>query len=411
MKRPIAEILSQGDELVTGEITDTNAAWLSRELTDLGLDVARHTTVGDRLEDLVDLLREIAERADLCISTGGLGPTCDDLTAEAAAQAFGRPLELDQDALAQVAAYFTRLGRAMPEINKKQALLPHGSERLDNSWGTAPGFALQAGRCRFVFMPGVPGEMKAMFSRWIEPDLRRRFRLVSARLVVLSTVGIGESSLQERLDRIALPPGVKLGFRAGGPENQVKLLFPANFPEAELNDTVKRAADAIGDAVFAIGGIEESGRDLASVVGRELAARRSTLHALETLSGGKLASRCAGEPWFRSAVVVPDSAVLYRYLGIQPTDGPSRAVTEVVPRLREQGADYALAQIAHYERDRLNDEMEAVEVHFVLAAPDGVWRQTRTVGGDIKRKQITATALSFDFLRRYFLRMSGLRAC
>ncbi|CAI8904116.1 competence/damage-inducible protein A [Methylocaldum szegediense] len=409
MKRPIAEILSQGDELTTGEITDTNASWLSRELTSLGLDVARHTTVGDRLEDLVGLLREIAERADLCISTGGLGPTCDDLTAEAAAQAFGCPLELDRDALAQVRAYFTRLGRNMPAINEKQALLPRGSERLDNPWGTAPGFALQAGRCRFVFMPGVPGEMKAMFSRWVEPDLRRRFRTVPARLMVLSTVGVGESTLQERLDRIALPPGVKLGFRAGGPENQVKLLFPANFPEAALDDCVTRVAEAIGDAVFAIGGSEERGRDLASVVGRELAVRRSSLYVVETLSGGRMASRCAGEPWFGGALVIPDSAALYRYLGIQPSGYPSPAITAVVHRLREYGSEYALAQIAHFERGRLNDETETVEIHFVLVTPDGVWQQTRTIGGDIERKQITATALSFDSLRRYFLRLSGLR--
>lgn len=410
MQRPVAEIFSQGDEVVTGEITDTNSAWLSRKLTALGFDVARHTAVGDRLEALVDLLREIAGRADLCICTGGLGPTCDDLTAEAVSQAFGPPLELDEDALAQVESYFTRLGRAMPDVNRKQALLPRGSERLDNLWGTAPGFALTAGRCRFVFMPGVPGEMKAMFRRWIKPDLHRRFRLCPARLVVLNTVGMGESSLQERLDRIALPPEVKLGFRAGGPENQVKLLFPADFSETEINDIAKRAADAIGDAVFAIGGSGEAENDIASVVGRELAARRSTLHVVETLSGGKLANRCTGEPWFRGAVVIPDSAGLCRYFGVEPSDDLARAAAWIAPRLREQGADHALAQIAYYARDKLHDETATIEVHFILAAPDGVWRQTRTIGGGTARKQSTATALSFDLLRRYFQKKPGLHA-
>jgi len=409
MQRLVAEIFSQGDEVVTGEIADTNAAWLSRELTVLGFDVARHTAVGDRLDALVDLLREIAGRADLCICTGGLGPTCDDLTAEAVSRAFGLPLELDEDALAQVEAYFMRFGRAMPEVNKKQSLLPYGSERLDNLWGTAPGFALQAGRCRFVFMPGVPGEMKAMFRRWIEPDLHRRFRLFPPRLVVLDTVGLGESSLQERLDRIALPPEVKLGFRAGGPENRVKLLFPANFPEAELNDIVKRAADAIGDAVFSIGGLDEAESDLASVVGRELAARRSTLYAVETLSGGKLANRCAGEPWFCGAVVIPDSADLCRYFGIQPSDDLAQAAPRIIPRLRMQGADHVLAQIARYDRERLHDEAGTVDVRFILAAPDGVWQQTQSIGGNIKRKQSTAAALSFDLLRRYFLKKTGLQ--
>ncbi|MGX2029302.1 competence/damage-inducible protein A [Methylocaldum gracile] len=410
MQRPVAEIFSQGDEVVTGEITDTNSAWLSRKLTALGFDVARHTAVGDRLEALVDLLREIAGRADLCICTGGLGPTCDDLTAEAVSQAFGPPLELDEDALAQVESYFMRFGRAMPDVNRKQALLPRGSERLDNLWGTAPGFALTAGRCRFVFMPGVPGEMKAMFRRWIEPDLRRRFRLCPARLVVLNTVGMGESSLQERLDRIALPPEVKLGFRAGGPENQVKLLFPADFSETEINDIAKRAADAIGDAVFSIGGSGEAENDIASVVGRELAARGSTLHVVETLSGGKLANRCAGEPWFRGAVVIPDSAGLCRYFGVEPSDDLAQAAAWIAPRLREQGADHALAQIAYYARDKLHDETATIEIHFILAAPDGVWRQTRTIGGGTARKQSTATALSFDLLRRYFQKKPGFHA-
>lgn len=410
MQRPVAETFSQGDEVVTGEIMDTNSAWLSRELTDLGFDVTRHTAVGDRLEALVDLLREISGRADLCICTGGLGPTCDDLTAEAVSLAFGLPLELDAEALAQVESYFTRLGRTMPEVNKKQAILPSGSERLDNLWGTAPGFALQGGGCRFVFMPGVPSEMKAMFRRWIEPDLRCRFRLSPARLVILNTVGLGESSLQERLDRVVLPSEVKLGFRAAGPENQVKLLFPATFPETELNDVVKRAADAIGDAVFAIGSSEEPDSDLASVVGRELTARRSTISIVETVSGGKLASRCAGRPWFRGAVVIPDSTGLHRYFGMAPWGDLVRASTRIVLDSRKHGADYAFAQIAHYDGDQLHDETGTIEVHFILSAPDGVWRQTRLIAGDIERKRSTATSLSLDLLRRYFQKKPGLHA-
>ncbi|NJD06573.1 MAG: competence/damage-inducible protein A, partial [Methylococcaceae bacterium] len=129
---PKAEILSQGEELLHGDIADTNAAWLSQCLVRLGFDVVRHTAVGDRLDDLMNLLREIAGRSSLCLSTGGLGPTCDDLTAEAFAQAFGRPLKLDTVALAQIEHRYQRLGRAMPASNRRQALLPEGTERLDN---------------------------------------------------------------------------------------------------------------------------------------------------------------------------------------------------------------------------------------------------------------------------------------
>jgi molybdenum cofactor synthesis domain-containing protein len=130
---------------VTGEIADTNAAWLSSELIGLGFDVTRHTAVGDRLEALVDLLREISRRADLCLCTGGLGPTCDDLTAEAVSLAFERPLAMDPTALTQIEDWFSRMNRDMPSVNRKQAMLPAGATRLDNLWGTAPGGAADPG--------------------------------------------------------------------------------------------------------------------------------------------------------------------------------------------------------------------------------------------------------------------------
>jgi nicotinamide-nucleotide amidase len=410
MNNPIAEIFSQGDEVVTGEIADTNAAWLSRELAVLGFDVARHTAVGDRLEALIDLLREIAGRADLCLCTGGLGPTCDDLTAEAVSRVFGMPLEMDEAALEQIEAYFIRLGRPMPEINRKQALLPEGSDRLDNLWGTAPGFALRAGRCRFVFMPGVPGEMKAMFGHWVRPDLPRQFALHPDRLVILNTVGIGESALQERLDRIALSPEVRLGFRAGGPENQVKLLFPADFPESAFDDTVRRAVEAVGDAVYAIGSGGNSGGGLETVVGRELTARNATLYAVETLSGGALANRCAGEDWFLGSTVVPNLALLLPWFGVEADGEPA----QIAARLAEQartltGAGYALAQFADCGREALLSDAGNIEVHFALAGPEGFWQESRPIGGGLQRRRNTAAALALDFVRRRLLGEAPIR--
>ncbi len=143
------EIFSQGEELVTGQTLDTNAGWLSRRLVQMGFTVTRHTTVGDKLDDLVGLLKEVSVRADCCICTGGLGPTIDDLTAEAVAIAFDRALQFDPVAYQQISAYFKHRNRPMAESNRKQALLPQDSERLDNDWGTAPGFSLQQGRCWF----------------------------------------------------------------------------------------------------------------------------------------------------------------------------------------------------------------------------------------------------------------------
>jgi nicotinamide-nucleotide amidase len=398
---PTAEIFSQGDEVVTGEIADTNAAWLSRELSVLGFEVRRHTAVGDRLEALVELLRDIAGRADLCLCTGGLGPTCDDLTAEAVAEAFGLPLEQDPAALEQIETWFRRMGRDMPAINRKQALLPKGTERLDNLWGTAPGFALTAGRCRFAFMPGVPGEMKAMYRRWVEPDLPGRFEIRPARLVVLRTVGVGESTLQEWLGRIELSPEVKLGFRTGGPENRVKLLFPVDFPDAERDATVRCAAEAIGAAVYSIGEGHDGGESLETVLGRALAARNARLYAVETVSGGALAHRCGGETWFAGAAVETDPGPSLRHAGLTAGSSPVMAAAQLAVRAREtRGAAYVLAQYGDFDREALASETARVEVHFALAGPEGLHQECRTVGGHLRRKQDAAAALGLDFARR-----------
>ena len=164
----IVEIFSQGEELVTGQTLDTNAGWLSARLVQMGFTVSRHTTVGDNLDDLVGLLKEVAGRADCCICSGGLGPTIDDLTAEAVAIAFNRPLIFDTVAYQQISEFFSNRDRPMSESNRKQALLPKGAERLDNDWGTAPGFALQQDQCWFAFVP-VDARSRARRSK-------RRFR-------------------------------------------------------------------------------------------------------------------------------------------------------------------------------------------------------------------------------------------
>jgi nicotinamide-nucleotide amidase len=405
---PTAEIFSQGDEVVTGEIADTNAAWLSQELSILGFEVMRHTAVGDRLEALVELLREIAARADLCLCTGGLGPTCDDLTAEAVALAFGLPLETDETALAQVESWFVRMGRDMPKVNRKQALLPKGSERLDNLWGTAPGFALTAGRCRFAFMPGVPGEMKALYRHWVRPDLPRRFPIRPARLVVLRTVGVGESTLQEWLGGIELPAEVKLGFRTGGPENRVKLLFPADFPEAEKDETVRRAAGAMGEAMYSIGEGHDGGESLEAVLGRALAARNASLYAIETASGGALAQRCAGMDWFQGARIVSDPTRLPARFGIAALPSPAETARRIAVAAREEsGADYALVQFGEFTPAELRSETDRVELHLALAGPAGTRSESHWLGGPSPRKRAAAAACGLDFVRRTLAAPSG----
>lgn len=400
VQNPIAEIFSQGEEVVTGQIIDTNASWLAQELVTLGFDVTRHTAVGDRLDALIGLLLEISHRADCCLCTGGLGPTVDDLTVEAVGRAFGRELRLDDIALKQIEARFSRTGSPMPEVNRKQALLPQGVLRLDNHWGTAPGFALQQGRCWFVFLPGVPFEMREMFGHWVSPDLPDRFHLRPRRLITLRTLGGGESTLQERLDAVALPREIALGFRATPPEVQVKLLFPADCIEAEIEAAVDTMREALGDAVFGVDGLNDPGGDLAQIVGRILHRRKQTLAVLETASGGLLSRQCAGETWFLEAAVFAENARLCRRSGLnEPEPGDAQGLDETVRELaelqrRQTGADYALAQL-------FTSSADARTVHIALATPSGIRHRRHPLHGEPERQQVMAAAFSLDLLRRH----------
>jgi nicotinamide-nucleotide amidase len=256
------EIFSQGHEVVSGQVTDTNAAWLAQQLTTAGFTVSRHTAVGDKLADLIAVLGEIAARSPVCcICSGGLGPTCDDLTAEAVAAAFDMPLQFDSEAFAQISRYYQSRNKPMPEINRKQAMLPQGAARIDNSVGTAPGFHLVYQNCWFVFLPGVPTEMQHLFTQTVSAELKQRFVVQPPRLVTLHTRGIGESRLQELLNQLTLPEPVELGFRAADGVVQVKLHFPNVYPFVQVEKLVTQVQETIGDGIFAIEGLVLFGAD------------------------------------------------------------------------------------------------------------------------------------------------------
>ncbi len=406
MATPIlAEIFSQGDEVVTGQIADTNAAWLAQRLRRLGFDVARHTTVGDRLERLVALLSEIAGRADCCICTGGLGPTVDDLTAEAVAQAFDLPLELDPDALGHIERYFDSRGYVMPPSNRKQAMLPRGSLRLDNRRGTAPGFSLVLRRCHFAFLPGVPVEMQAMYEEQVEPALIARFDPQPDRLVTFRTIGLGESSLQQRLESLVLPAEIRLGFRAAIPENEVKLLIPALYPTDEAAPLIERAAQLLGEHLVSIDGEGHPGGDLASVCWRMLEARDATLATAETASAGQVAWSLRGCPRLTESLVVRDAQHLCESLDLLPDriSDPVLAARDLAGRLRTRsGASHALVNLGDLSAtDCSRLDVPATEVAIALAGPDGLQTSIRhSLNGLPDRRRRQLAALTLDLLRR-----------
>ena len=418
---PTAEILSQGDEVITGQIADTNASWLSEQLTSLGFDVTRHSAAGDRLDDLVQMFDEVASRCDVAIGTGGLGPTEDDLTAQAMADCLGVPLVLDEVAMEQIRDRYIRAGRVMPEVNQKQAWLPQGATRLDNQWGTAPGFAVRHRGAWMVFLPGVPREMHGMFPHVVLPLLHTEFNAAPGRLVTLRTTGIGESNLQERVAGVVVD-GAVLGFRTSLPENHIKLRFPSGAASQPIVSAIQQLAEAIGSPFFSVEGASDLGLELpgmdvvggglAEVTGRALLARGETLAIAESCTGGAVSARCASVPgasgWLLESVVTYANASKVRRLGIEPEALERHgAVSEPVARemadsvRRQAGATYGLSTTGIAGPGGGSPEKPVGTVHIALSTPSTIHHRMLRLSGSRSRIQSLASAAVLDLLRRH----------
>ncbi len=391
MNNPIAEIFSQGEEVITGQVVDTNAAWLSQQLVDLGFSIARHTAVGDKLADLVGLLTEISQRADFCICTGGLGPTIDDLTAEAVSIAFNCPLILDEQALAQIEAYFASRQKKMADINRKQAYFPRGAIPIDNAWGTAPGFAIKKHQSWFVFVPGVPTEMRNMFRTHIKKQLQTRFFLKQDQLFTIKSVGVGESDLQQKINDFLLPDNVQLSFRATSEEVQTKLLFPAGI---EAKVCVDQLIELIGDAVFTCDQPAKAGLSFLQVIDQLMTDKNLTLSIQETATQGLIAAKCIGFDWLHSSS--------YQQFEHSAQVDLAQLAIEVANRLKQKNnTDLVLVQMYQGNKTQFHDKQQSIVIYNVLLTPEGIVKNTHILAGPIKRKQNQAAIRGLDLLRRF----------
>jgi nicotinamide-nucleotide amidase len=403
------EILCTGDEVLTGKITNTNFSYMAQKLEDVGLSVTWGTTVGDDRESLLKAFQLAAGRSDAVIVNGGLGPTVDDLSQEVAAQAAGVPLELHEEWLVTMEDFFTRRGRVMPPNNRKQAMLPAGSEFLDNPIGTACGFALDIGGARFFFTPGVPRELRRMLEEQIIPRLLARSGAPSA--IVLKRFhgyGLGESHVDSMLSGIeALAPdgSVKLGFRAHYPQIETKLTVRGTDRE----DALRRLAPVEAEVRRRLGNfiIAEDDQILEGVIVVELNKQKANLAVVETFTGGLIASRIVplfgAETAFREGFVCRDRGELHKAfgLGAPETEAFTEAEAEAIAsaaRVRA-GATHALAVLIDMDEGR--DRMDSGGTIWVsIASPEGVvTRRTRILGGrDWTR--LGAAELGLDCLRR-----------
>ena len=402
------ELLATGDELLTGQVVDTNSTWLMDRLWDLGILVRRKTLVGDDRADLAAAVRECCGRADAVIMSGGMGPTEDDLTAEVVAEVAGVPLELHAPTLAAIEARFKSFGRPMTPNNARQARVPRGAEVHPNRLGTAPGFSVALGRATLTCLPGVPHEFKGLCGEVVLPRIAGRLEAVSASRVV-KLFGVGESAADQAMRPIMDDPahqGVRFGYRAHFPE--VHLKWMVSGPGAAAR------ADAIEAQVRALFGASlwGAGQDeLAALVVARLAARGEKVALAESCTGGLLASLLTAVPG--ASAVLDLGVVAYaneakaRVLEVAPALLEAHgAVSEPVARAMAEGArrlgaaTWALGITGIAGPTGGTPEKPAGTVHLALAGPGGTQAVARKYPGDRERVRRYAAFEALDLLRR-----------
>jgi len=408
------EILTIGDEILRGEIVDSNKAFLAERLLAVEAEVRWQTSVGDDREDMTDAFRRAAARADVVLVSGGLGPTRDDLTIAVLAETFGRKLVCDETTLAGLRAFFARFGREMAANNAKQAWFPEGAEILPNPIGTAPGCTLREGGATFFCLPGVPRELRKMTDEQVLPRIARQQARGAAvvRATLLRTFGLGESHLDELLGNVEVD-GVTLGFRTAFPDNYVRpLARGADAAEAETR--LARACDAIRERVGVMVYGEGETDTLEVVVGRMLAERGLALAAAESCTGGLVAQRITAvsgsSAYFRGGVVAYADDVKERELGVpgallEAHGAVSGPVAEAMARgARERlGADLAVSTTGISGPTGGSEAKPVGLVWIGFADATGAQAREFLFPFDRERHRLVTSQAALDWVRRHLL--------
>ncbi len=388
---PVARILNTGEELLRGEVVNTNGSYLAEQLEAKGFQVREIRVIGDGLEDITGALRETINRSDLVCMTGGLGPTSDDITNEAVGRAFDRELLLDEDALDAIKARFKEFGVTFPEINRKLAMLPQGCRVYDNALGTAPSYRLDLSEQKsLVVMPGPPREIHAIFESTILPDLLERFHQTPLETRKYVLYGKAESQLQEQLqDLIDKAPDVNVRFRWKMPEVVLSLT-----PGSDTDDSRERFTDFCDEVQRRLSDVivSNNGKGLSQVVVEGLCRRNQTVSFAESctagLAGATLTDIPGASKVFTQSVVVYANEAKMQRLGVKERtlrDGGAvseACAVEMAEGLRaESGTTFAVSITGIAGPDGGTKEKPVGTVWFALAGPNGTSTQRRRFWG------------------------------
>jgi nicotinamide-nucleotide amidase len=414
-----AEIIAVGSELLTPDRLDTNSLFLTEELNRIGIPVVRKTIVGDDANQLRDAFQGALERAELVISIGGLGPTEDDLTRETLAELLGRKLVRNDAILSAIEARFHKLGRDMPAVNTRQAMVPEGATPLDNPRGTAPGLWLEDGDHIIVLLPGPPRELKPMFLEAVAPRLARRAS--GARLFhrELRIAGMGESHVEQRIKpTYTRHAEVHTTILASPGEIQIHLRTwsdNARRSEAALGEIVEGIRLALGDTIFTTEGLS-----LEEVVARLLTLNNATIAVAESCTGGLLAQRltsiAGSSSYFLGGVVCYSNELKTAWADVpaEIIQAKGAVSSEVALALaegirRRAGSSLGVGITGIAGPSGGSEEKPVGTVHVALAYTEGIKERGLHFLGDRESIRWQASQIALDMVRRHFLNPNAVR--
>jgi nicotinamide-nucleotide amidase len=410
------EMISTGEEVLSGQITDTNAAWFADTMMNHGIELQQRSTVGDRMDDLVRIFTERSRHADVILVNGGLGPTSDDLSAEAMAKAAGVHLVEDSAWRLHLEDWFARRGREMPLSNLKQCLVPSTAIIVDNPAGSAPGFRVKLNRAWLFFTPGVPVEFKQMITEQFLPFVRETFQLGTAtRLHKFLTIGHGESLLADRISALPVPDGITLGYRPSVPHVEIKVFARGAEALARMDGYLTSLRGVLADAV-----VSERFPSIAEETHTLLRDGGHTLSLAESCTGGMLSSMLIEYPgssdYLQQGLVTYSNAAKRTLLGVPAaTLEQHGAVSTETALAMVRGAravsdtDFALAITGIAGPDGGSADKPVGTVVIALADRKTCWVQTVALSQRSRTLvRSMSCAVALDMLRRRLLNQSPL---
>ncbi|MBM4278077.1 MAG: CinA family nicotinamide mononucleotide deamidase-related protein [Deltaproteobacteria bacterium] len=409
-----AEIISIGSELLLGQILDTNTSSIAKKLAESGIELIRTATVGDDLHRIKEVIGEAIARSHIIITTGGIGPTEDDLTREAVAEVFKRPLLFQPHLMEQIEALFKRRGFRMAENNQKQAFIPEGGIPIENPKGTAPGFIVEYSNGAVISIPGVPSEMEYLMETSVIPYLRRRFELQSQviQYKVLRACGLGESAIGLQIkDLMKQGRNPSVGTLASIGDIKIRITAKADSPvqaTSLIEKMEKEIRDRLGSLIY---GVDDE--TLHGNVMKEMERLNITLSVIETFTGGIISHKLTGtgsHSLFQGMILPTDrSQSGFLKISVDETCSLQKDPQTLADRLALKAKDEFKTTLGFAMYGKIAEEQGRgeyrVETFYGLSTENGIERQEYSLGGELWMVRERASIIAIDMVRKYLLKI------